>query len=168
MSFLLLHFYHFSIFSPPLFWTPHFFSLPLFSSHLHFSSPLPFSSPLLFPLSSLLSSTLSIFLFIEYLLLYFYSSHSLNFLYLLSGSFRRHCNVCKQPYPALHSFYHQARTLYRTLLCCAVLCCILVHCTALYCTVLCCTVLHCTVLYCTVMYCTALHFNCAVRYLPFF
>lgn len=23
------------------------------------------------------------------------------------GSFRRHCNVCKQPYPALHSFYHQ-------------------------------------------------------------
>lgn len=23
------------------------------------------------------------------------------------GSFRRHCNVCKQPYALLHAFYHQ-------------------------------------------------------------
>jgi len=25
------------------------------------------------------------------------------------GSFRRHCNVCKQPYALLHAFYHQVR-----------------------------------------------------------
>ena len=35
------------------------------------------------------------------------------------GSFRRHCNVCKQPYPALHTFYHQVG--YPTFTCLVVL-----------------------------------------------
>jgi hypothetical protein len=48
------------------------------------------------------------------------------------GSFRRHCNVCKQPYPALHSFYHQVSPL-SCLLCLALSCLVM-----LFCAVLCC------------------------------
>jgi hypothetical protein len=56
------------------------------------------------------------------------------------GSFRRHCNVCKQPYPALHSFYHQVRHIpfllcpvlpYHALSCCFVLYYAVLYCLAL-------------------------------------
>ena len=53
------------------------------------------------------------------------------------GSFRRHCNVCKQPYPALHSFYHQVRYIP----CCADLYCLVLSCLVLSCLVLSCLAL---------------------------
>lgn len=44
------------------------------------------------------------------------------------GSFRRHCNVCKQPYPALHSFYHQVSSLlFPAVLCRVVLSCLTIN-----------------------------------------
>jgi hypothetical protein len=55
------------------------------------------------------------------------------------GSFRRHCNVCKQPYPALHSFYHQVSYISILTLPCPALPCLIM----LFCAVLCCAVLSC-------------------------